>query len=212
MGKPSQAAPTALASGAPAPDRAARSGGAHTWPPCPGARAGRGGAAGSGAKRVPAGVPAQDPQGHRRGPQRGPRAPFISCPSPHLPPLRRWPPLRGALPLRARGIPGIGREGRGVRDPADWGSRPARRRPLRGAEAQAGDGSHTPRAPPSSLGAPPCQTGPGAPPCYAGCREGEFLAIRSRPTTTRPKLLLPGGCARVLRLATEHLGNCSLLP
>lgn len=101
----------------------------------------------------------------------------------------------GARCPSGRGASRESAEGRGVRGPADWGSRPARRRPLRGAETQAGDGSHTPRAPPSSLGAPPCQTGPSAPPCRTGCREGEFLATRPRPTATRPTT--PRGlCAR----------------
>lgn len=41
-------------------------------------------------------------------PRRGPCSAFLSFPvTPHLPPPRRWPPLRGALPFRARGMPGI---------------------------------------------------------------------------------------------------------
>lgn len=59
------------------------------------------------------------------------------------------------MPLRARGMPGTGRGGRGVRDPVGVGSRTARCRLVRCAETWPDHGHHTPRTPPSSRGAHP---------------------------------------------------------
>lgn len=93
-------------------ERAALSSGAPTWPLSPEARASRAGVTGSGARMVQAGAPAQDAREHRRKPTQGaPLAIHLLPRAPHLPTLRRWPPLRGALPLRARGMPAIRRRG-----------------------------------------------------------------------------------------------------
>lgn len=119
-----QEVPTGLGSGVQTLDQqAARSTCAHTWPPSPGARANSWKVAGDRATLLQAQISAQDPRGHRQGPTQRPTqgSPLIGCPrAPHLPPPRRWPPLRGALPLRARGIPGIGHEGA-------WGQGPGGR-------------------------------------------------------------------------------------
>lgn len=63
--------------------------------------------------------PTGTPTGPHAGPHTGPIAYQLPL-APHLPPPRRWPPLRGALPLRARGIPGIGHKGA-------WGQGPGGR-------------------------------------------------------------------------------------
>lgn len=127
--------PTELGLGEQEPDqryRAARSSWAHTWPHYPGARAGRGGVAEGSARLVKAGVPSQDSRGRRRDSPKPLCSSFISCPMPHTYPFCgavrpcgvRYPYGRGACRVS-------GARGRRVRDPADWGSRPARRRLVR---------------------------------------------------------------------------------
>lgn len=185
---------------------------ARTWPLPPGIGVDEGLQEVSPPGEVCSSLPPQYPQEYLASKHPHQSELFLLSSPPHaldLPPLRCWPPLRGALlwPLRARGMLGSGVQGRGVRARGAGGARPATRQPVRGADTWAGGGGrHSPRAPPSSRGAPPCPSGFRARPKLNGS-PGRRVPARRTPLhahvtrTTRPR-----GLRAQLRRARGTLG------